>query len=103
MLLFQLINDLTTGKLIADAFKQVGKEGILTVEDSRTNETYTKVVDGVSVSRGFLSPYFITDRERLEAVYEDAMFITDKKIRTDKEIVPILEQALELKTFANYC
>jgi len=91
-------NDLTTGKLIADAFKQVGKEGILTVEDSRTNETYTKVVDGVSVSRGFLSPYFITDRERLEAVYEDAyVFITDKKIRTDKEIVPILEQALGAK------
>ena len=86
-------NDPYIGGLIADAFKEVGKDGMLTVEDSRSNETYTKIVDGVSINRGFLSPYFITDKSKLEAVYEDPyILVTDKKIRRDQELVPILEQ-----------
>lgn len=86
-------NDSYIGGLIADAFNKVGKEGILTVEDSRTNETYVKVVDGVSINRGWLSPYFMTDRDKLEAVYEDAyVLVTDKKIRSTQEIVPIVDK-----------
>lgn len=85
-------NDEGLGSLIASAFTQVGREGILTVEDSKSNQTYIKVVDGVSINRGFLSPYFITDPNKLEAVYENpVILITDKKVRSTQEIVPILE------------
>ena len=89
-------NDTYIGTLISDAFSQVGKDGILTVEDSRSNETYTKVVDGVSINRGYVSPYFITDPDKLETVYEDAyVLLTDKKVRSTQEIVPILEKCLK--------
>lgn len=88
-------NDPYIGNLISSAFNQVGKEGILTVEDSRTNETSIKIVDGVSINRGYVSPYFITDPEKLETVYEDPYILfTDKKIRSTQEIVPILEKCL---------
>lgn len=87
-------NDPLIGKLIGDAFNQVGRDGILTVEDSRTNDTFTKIVDGVSINRGYLSPYFITDSEKMETVFENPLFfITDKKLRAIQEIVPILEHA----------
>ena len=87
-------NDPFIGNLIGDAFEHVGKEGILTVEDSRTNETYTKIVDGVSINRGYLSSYFVTDNERMETVFENPLFfITDKKLRNIQEIIPILEHS----------
>jgi len=87
-------NDKFIGTLIGEAFNQVGKDGILTVEESRTNETYTKIVDGVSISKGFLSPYFVTNPERMETVFENPIiFLTDKKLRTIQELVPILEMA----------
>lgn len=89
-------NDRYIGDLIADAFAKVGKEGVLTVEDSRTNDTYIRVVDGASIDRGYASPYFITDSSKMEAVFEEALiFVTDKKIRTAQEIIPILEQCLK--------
>lgn len=89
-------NDSYIGNLISSAFNEVGKDGILTVEDSRTNETYVKVVDGVSINRGYVSPYFVTDNSKMEAVYENPFILfTDKKIRSTQEIVPILEKALK--------
>lgn len=89
-------NDPYIGNLIADAFKHVGKEGILTVEDSKTNETYTKIVDGVSINRGYISPYFITNPEKMETIYEDPyILITDKKVRSTQEIVPVLEKVFK--------
>lgn len=89
-------NDSYIGNLISSAFNEVGKDGILTVEDSRTNETYVKVVDGVSINRGYVSPYFVTDNSKMEAVYENPyILLTDKKIRSTQEIVPILEKALK--------
>jgi chaperonin GroEL len=88
-------NDKVIGSLIADAFKAVGKDGMLAVEDSRTNETFTKIVDGVSIPRGFLSPYFVTDPSKMETVYEDPyILITDKKIRGTQELVPILDKVI---------
>lgn len=89
-------NDSYIGGLISSAFKEVGKEGILTVEDSRTNDTFIKVVDGVSINRGWISPYFITNTDKREAVYEDPLIlITDKKIRSTQEIVPVLEKVFK--------
>lgn len=89
-------NDKFIGNLIADAFAKVGKEGVLTVEDSRTNETYIRVADGASIDRGYISPYFVTDPSKMECVFEDAfVFVTDKKIRTAQEIIPVLEQCLK--------
>lgn len=89
-------NDEFIGGLIADAFNQVGKEGVLTVEDSRTNETYIRVVEGAAIDRGYVSQYMVTDPEKLVAVYENPyILITDKKIKSTQEIVPIIEQCMK--------
>ena len=86
-------NDETIGKIIAEAMKKVGKDGVITVEESRTMETLLEVVEGMQFDRGYLSPYFVTDPERMEAVLEDALIlINEKKISSMKDLLPILEQ-----------
>src|SRR5881227_162202 len=86
-------NDETIGRIIAEAMKKVGKDGVITVEESRTMETSLEVVEGMQFDRGYLSPYFVTDPERMEAVLDDAyILINEKKISTMKDLLPILEQ-----------
>jgi chaperonin GroEL len=86
-------NDETIGRIIAEAMKKVGKDGVITVEESRTMETSLEVVEGMQFDRGYLSPYFVTDPERMEAVLEDALIlINEKKISSMKDLLPVLEQ-----------
>jgi len=86
-------NDETIGRIIAEAMKKVGKDGVITVEESRTMETSLEVVEGMQFDRGYLSPYFVTDPERMEAVLDDAyILINEKKISTMKDMLPLLEQ-----------
>ncbi len=86
-------NDDTIGKIIAEAMKKVGKDGVITVEESRTIETMLEVVEGMQFDRGYLSPYFVTDPERMEASLDDAyILINEKKISSMKDLLPILEQ-----------
>jgi chaperonin GroEL len=86
-------NDDTIGRIIAEAMKKVGKDGVITVEESRTMETSLEVVEGMQFDRGYLSPYFVTDPERMEAVLDDAyILINEKKISTMKDMLPLLEQ-----------
>jgi len=85
--------DSTIGHLIAEAMGKVGKDGVITVEESRTLETSLEVVEGMQFDRGYLSPYFVTDPERMEAVLEDCLIlIHEKKISSMKDLLPMLEQ-----------
>jgi len=86
-------NDDTIGQIIADAMKKVGKDGVITVEESKTLETQLEVVEGMQFDRGYLSPYFVTDPERMEVAFENAyILINEKKISSMKDILPVLEQ-----------
>jgi chaperonin GroEL len=86
-------NDETIGKIIAEAMKKVGKDGVITVEEAKTMETQLEVVEGMQFDRGYLSPYFVTDPERMESVLENPyILIYEKKISSMKDLLPLLEQ-----------
>jgi chaperonin GroEL len=86
-------NDRTIGNLIAEAMEKVGKDGVITVEESKSADTVLDVVEGMQFDRGYLSPYFVTDPERMEAVLEDAIIlIYEKKLSAMKDMLPLLEQ-----------
>ncbi len=89
-------NDPEIGKLIAEAMEKVGKDGVITVEEAKGLETTLETVDGMQFDRGYLSPYFVTDPEKMEAVLEDAyLLIHDKKISAMKDLLPILEKVAQ--------
>jgi len=89
-------NDKEIGNLIADAMEKVGKDGVITVEEAKGLETTLETVDGMQFDRGYLSPYFVTDPEKMEAVLDDAyLLIHDKKISAMKELLPILEKVAQ--------
>ena len=89
--------DQTIGNIIAEAMNKVGKDGVITVEESRTMETALEVVEGMQFDRGYLSPYFVTDPERMEAVLENPLIlINEKKVSSMKDLLPLLEQVAKL-------
>jgi len=86
-------NDETIGELVAEAMEKVGGEGVITVEESKTTETLLEVVEGMQFDRGYMSPYFVTDTEKMEAVLEDPwLLLTDRKINIMKDLIGLLEQ-----------
>lgn len=88
--------DETVGKLIADAMEKVTADGVITLEESKTAETYSEVVEGMQFDRGYISPYMVTDTDKMEAVVDDAyLLITDKKISSIQDILPLLEQIVQ--------
>ncbi len=85
------------GKMIADAMDKVGKEGVITVEEAKTLETTIEVVEGMQFDRGFVSPYFVTDTENMEAVLQDPyILVTDKKVSALNDMIPVLEKVLQV-------
>ncbi|MCL2168132.1 MAG: chaperonin GroEL [Lentimicrobiaceae bacterium] len=89
-------NDAFVGKVIAEAMQKVKKEGVITIEEAKGTETEVKIVEGMQFDRGYISPYFITDAEKMEAVYENPfIMIYDKKISNMKEFLPILEKVVQ--------
>ncbi len=90
-------NDSTIGKIIAEAMEKVGKDGVITVEEAKTLETSLEVVEGMQFDRGYLSPYFVTDPERMEVVLENPLIlIHEKKISSMKDLLPVLEQVARM-------
>ena len=89
--------DEAIGKLIAEAMEKVSADGVITVEESKTAETYSEVVEGMQFDRGYITPYMVTDTEKMEAVMDDAyILITDKKISSHlRSMLPILEQVVQ--------
>ena len=88
--------DENVGKLIADAMDKVTADGVITIEESKTAETYSEVVEGMQFDRGYITPYMVTDTDKMEAVLDDALIlITDKKISSIQEILPLLEQIVQ--------
>ena len=88
--------DDTVGKLIAEAMEKVTADGVITIEESKTAETYSEVVEGMQFDRGYITPYMVTDTDKMEAVIDDAyILITDKKISSIQEVLPLLEQIVQ--------
>ena len=88
--------DETIGQLISEAMEKVGHDGVITIEESKTAETYSEVVEGMQFDRGYITPYMVTDTEKMEANLDDALIlITDKKISNIQELLPILEQVVQ--------
>jgi len=86
-------NDATIGELVADAMEKVGDEGVITVEESKTTETVLEVVEGMQFDRGYISPYFVTDPEKMEAALDEPyVLLTDRKVNLLKDLIPLLEQ-----------
>mgnify|MGYP002535555228 CR=1 FL=1 len=84
------------GKLIAEAMEKVSADGVITIEESKTAETYSEVVEGMMFDRGYITPYMVTDTEKMETVYDDcSVLITDKKISVFQDVVPLLEQVIQ--------
>lgn len=89
-------NDIAIGKLIAEAMKRVKKEGVITVEEAKGTDTHVEVVEGMQFDRGYISPYFITDSEKMQAVLDNPyILLTDKKISSMKDLMPVLEPAAQ--------
>ncbi|MBQ8975045.1 MAG: chaperonin GroEL, partial [Oscillospiraceae bacterium] len=89
-------SDETIGKLIAEAMEKVSQNGVITVEESKTAETYSEVVEGMQFDRGYITPYMVTDTDKMEAVLDDpCILITDKKISNIQDILPVLEQVVK--------
>ena len=89
-------NNLEIGELIADAMEKVSKDGVITLEESKTSETKVDVVEGMQFDKGYVSPYMVTDTEKMEAVFDNPyILITDKKISNIQEILPLLESLMQ--------
>ena len=89
-------SDETIGELIAEAMEKVSADGVITVEESKTAETYSEIVEGMQFDRGYITPYMVTDTEKMEAILDDAVIlITDKKISNIQDLLPLLEQIVK--------